>query len=90
MTRNCERPESAQVSSVFQREEAEGDDDEEDRFLMDMPAEEERCVAAERDRCHKIVPRWLEEQLDESGLFIISLNQDLCMPYIRFERQASR
>jgi hypothetical protein len=44
-----ERTEGAEISTVLECEQAEGDDDKEDGFLMDMPAEEKGGVAAERE-----------------------------------------
>lgn len=46
MAGDGERAESAQVASVFKGDEAERNDDEQDRFLVDVPAEKEGCVRA--------------------------------------------
>ena len=40
-----QRPEGTEISAVFECEQAEGDDDQEDGLLVDMPSEEEGCVA---------------------------------------------
>jgi hypothetical protein len=44
-----ERAEGAEIPSVSESEEAEGDKDEEDGFLVDVPAEEKGGVGAEDD-----------------------------------------
>lgn len=56
------------VPSVFEREEAEGDDDEQDGFLVHVPAEEEGGVGAEGEGGDEACPGGLEEELDEGGL----------------------
>lgn len=63
-----EGAEGAEVASVFEGEEAEGDDDEEDGFLVDMPAEEEGRVAAECEGADEVVPGRSEEELCERDL----------------------
>ena len=63
-----ERPEGAEVSAVFQGEEGEGDDDEEDGLLVDVPAEEEGGVAAKDDCREEGFPCGLEEELHEGRL----------------------
>lgn len=40
-----EGTEGTEVAAVFEGDEAEGYDDQEDGFFVDVPAEEERCVA---------------------------------------------
>lgn len=46
MARNGEWAECAQVASVLKGDEAEGNDDEQDGFLVNVPAEKEGCVRA--------------------------------------------
>lgn len=69
MPRNCQRSECAEVATVLEGDKTEWDDDEENGFLVHMPAEEERCIAAEGDRTDKSIPTaWLEPDLDERNL----------------------
>lgn len=58
-----QRSESPQVTSIFERGQAERDDDKQNSFLMDMPAEEERRVATECHGANERLPTGLEEQL---------------------------
>jgi hypothetical protein len=64
----CQRAESSQVSAVVQRYQTEWDDDQQDRFLVHVPAEEERGVGAECRGRYEVGPCRAEEELDESGL----------------------
>lgn len=63
-----ERTECTQVSSVVERDEAEGDDDEEDGLLVYVPAEKERCIGTECSGRDKVGPGWAEEEFDQGGL----------------------
>lgn len=63
-----ERAERSQVSSVFQRDQAEGYDDEQDGFFVHVPAEKEGGVGAEGGGCHEICPGGAEEEFDKRGL----------------------
>ena len=56
------------MAAVFEREKAEGDNDEEDRFLVDVPAEEEGGVCAEGQGGDEVVPGGAEEEFGERGL----------------------
>lgn len=47
MPRDGERPECSEVASILEGKETEWDEDEEDGFLVDVPAEEEGAVATE-------------------------------------------
>ena len=40
MTCHCERPEGAEVAAVLECNQAEGDNDEKDSLLMNVPAKE--------------------------------------------------
>lgn len=60
--------ESTQVPTVFERQQAERNDNEEYGLLMDVPTEEERSVGAEGDGRDESVPGWLEEELDKGRL----------------------
>ena len=73
MTRYSERTECTQVAPIFEGDEAEGDEDKENGFFVDMPAEEEGSVAAEGDCTDKGVPDRLEEQPDETDLEHVSI-----------------
>lgn len=68
MTRNCQRPEGAQITTIFQRDEAERDDDKQNGFFVYVPAEEEGGITAECQGCDKVCPGWAEEQFDQGGL----------------------
>lgn len=65
MTGHGKRSEGSEISAVLQCEEAEGYNDQQDSFLMHMPAKEEGSVAAECQSANKDFPRWFEEKLDE-------------------------
>ncbi len=65
MARYCQRSERTEMPSIFQRDEAERDDDEKNGLFMYMPAKEERGIAAECHSAYKIVPCGLDEQLDQ-------------------------
>lgn len=72
-----ERAESSQVSSVFQRYQAERDDDEQDGFFVHVPAEEEGGVCAEGSGCDEVGPGGAEEEFDECGLgWVVSQRRD--------------
>ena len=49
MSGYCKRPECSEVSTVFKRKEAEGNDHEQDGFFVNVPSEEKGGVAAEGD-----------------------------------------
>ena len=67
MACDSQRTEGAEVATVFQRDERKRDDDEENGFLVDVPAEEEGCVAAEGDGADELLPflDGAEEEFDE-------------------------
>jgi len=67
VARHGQGPEGAEIPAVLQGDEAEGDDDEEDGLLMDMPPEEERGVSAEGDSPDEVVPGGLDEQLEQGN-----------------------
>ena len=46
---------------------------------MDVPAEEEGGVAAEREGGDEVVPGWHEEELEESGLELLVQGCWLCV-----------
>jgi len=66
----CDRQgsESPEVAPVFERQEAEWDDDEQDGLFMHVPAEEKRGIAAKRHGRNKGLPSGLEEKFDEADL----------------------
>ena len=68
MPSNSQGAECTERSPVLQGYQTERDDDKQDRFLMHMPPEEERGVAAEGDRANENFPSWLDEKLDERNL----------------------
>lgn len=91
MTRHCQRSESSKVSTIFERKQAEWDNDEQNRLLMDVPAEQERGIAAEGDCRHEVVPVGVEEELQESRLRSVSTNTGTSRSeYLRSALQVSR
>jgi hypothetical protein len=72
MAGHGQRSEGTEISSVFESNQAERDDDEEYGLLMDVPAEQERRIAAEGDRTDERVPCRLEQQADQKWLYQIS------------------
>ena len=56
------------MAAVLERDKAEGNDDEEDRFLVDVPAEEEGGVCTEGQGGDEVVPGGAEEKFDKRGL----------------------
>lgn len=67
---DCERSECAEISPVFERDQAEWDDDQEDGFLVDVISEKERGVSAQRDRADKRFPVWPKPELDQRELYM--------------------
>lgn len=65
MTGDGQGPESTQIAAVLQRDEGEGYDDKQDGLFVNMPPEEERGIAAERNGADKAGPGGVEEELDE-------------------------
>lgn len=65
MTRDGQRAEGAEVAAVGEGDETEGDDDEKDSFFVDVPAEEEGCVAAEGGGADEGLPGGSEKELGE-------------------------
>lgn len=64
MTSYCEGAEGTEVASVFEGDETEWDDNEEDGFFVDVPAEEEGGIAAEGYCADEGIPGWIKEELD--------------------------
>lgn len=63
-----ERSEGAEVTAVVKRDEAEGNDDQQDGFFVDVPTEEEGSISAESGSCNEIGPCRSEEELDKRRL----------------------
>ena len=72
MTRHCKRPKGAEVSTIFQCEQAERYNHKQYGFLVDMPAEQEGSVATQSKRRDECIPVWLEPEFDERGLGVVS------------------
>lgn len=68
MPRYCERAKRAEVAPVFERDQAERDDDQENGLFVHVPAEEEGGVAAESDGADERFPVGPEPELDEGEL----------------------
>jgi hypothetical protein len=89
MASNRQRPEGTEKSAVVEGNQTEGDNNQEDRFLVDMPAKEEGSVTAKRYCTDKRLPRRFVEQSKEdrllpSALIIPSLEKTLtiCAPNV--------
>lgn len=65
MSRNGEGSEGAQIATVLERDEGEGDYDEQNGLLVDVPPEEEGSIAAECNGANEGGPARVEEELDE-------------------------
>jgi hypothetical protein len=64
VTSNSQGAESAEVATIGESDEGEGDDDQEDGFFVDVPAEEKGSVAAEGDGADESLPGMVEEETD--------------------------
>ena len=60
--------EGTEVPAIVECNEAEGNNNQQDGFLVDVPAEEERGVSAESGSCNKVGPCRSKEELDECRL----------------------
>ena len=72
MTSNSQGPESPVIPAILERYQAEGNNDQEYSLLMNVPAEEKRCVATERDGADKGFPGRLEEESEKNRLKDVS------------------
>ena len=68
VTGNGQRSERSEVPSVFECEQAKGYNDKQNRFLVDVPAEEEGSVSAQCESRHKCMPIRFKEELNECRL----------------------
>lgn len=59
MTGYCQRSESTKVPAVTECNQAKWNDDEQDSFLVDVPAEQKGGVATKSDRTNERFPRGL-------------------------------
>lgn len=69
MTRNRKWSESSEMSTVFECNQAERNDNQQNCLLVDMPAEQEGCISAECQSSYKSVPSWSEKELDKRRLY---------------------
>ena len=67
---HSKRTEGTEVSSIFDRDQAEWDDNQEHGFLVHVPAEQKRCVCAKGDGAHKELPGWSEPELEQRQLSV--------------------
>lgn len=65
MTRHCQGSECTKISSILERNEAEGNDDKQDSFLVNVPTEQERRITAECGCSNKGMPARAEEEFGE-------------------------
>lgn len=68
MTGDCKRPERSEIPAIFERDQAERDDHQQDRLLVDMPAEQKGRISAKCQSSHESIPSWSEEEFDECRL----------------------
>lgn len=69
MPSNCEGAESAEVATVLQGDETEGDNNQKNRFLVYMPTKEERCVTTQGNCTNECIPATrVEPDLDQRNL----------------------
>lgn len=61
MSCNRQGSECAKISTILESDQAERNDHKENGFLMHMPAKQEGCVTAERDRTDEHFPTGLSE-----------------------------
>jgi hypothetical protein len=69
MTGDCKRSERSEISTVFERDQTERDNYQQDRLLVDMPAEQKGRISAECQSSYESVPSWSEEELDKCRLY---------------------
>lgn len=67
----------SEVTTVPERNQAERDDHDQDRLLMDVPAEKERRISTEGHSTDEVLPGGLEEQADQERLREISQSQQI-------------
>lgn len=72
MTSDSQGSESAKISTILERDQAEWNDHEQDCLLVDMPAEQERCVATQRYSTNEGLPSWFVQEAEEDGLDDVS------------------
>lgn len=72
MTSNSQGPESPVIPAILERYQTEGNNDKQNRLFVDVPAEEKRCVATERDGADKGFPGRLEEESEKNRLKDVS------------------
>jgi hypothetical protein len=68
MAGNGQRPESAIIPAILECYKAEWNDDKQDRLFVNVPAEKERRVTAERHGADKGFPRGFEEESEKNRL----------------------
>lgn len=69
---HSQRSECAKVSTVPERYQTERDNDKENGLLMDVPAKEERCVAAKRHCTDESFPSGSKHESDKERLYVFS------------------
>lgn len=72
MARDRQGSEGAKIPSILQRNQTEWDDDQQNRLLVNVPAEEERRISTQCHRSHKRIPVWSEPQLYQRKLKPVS------------------
>jgi len=91
---HSERSEGAEVPAIVERDQAERNDDQQDRFLVDVPPEEERSISAESSSCNEVGPCRAEEKLDEcrleTGISTTCSCQNTLVTNLQFERRGSK
>lgn len=72
MTSNSQGSESAKISTILERYQAEWNYHEQDCLLVDMPAEQERCVATQRYSTNEGLPSRFVQKAEEDRLDDVS------------------
>jgi len=75
MASNSQWPKCAEVATVLESDQTEGNDDQKNGFLVHMPAEEEGCISAESQSSYKYLPvgTCVEPKLHKRNLCWISI-----------------
>lgn len=62
----------AEVPAIMKGNQAEGNDDKQNGFLMNMPSEEKGSITTKSDCADENLPGWLVEEANQNGLGCIS------------------
>ena len=68
MSRNCQRPESAEISPILECQQAERDDHQKNSLLVYMPAKQKRRVATKGNSADECFPCRFNEEFGKTKL----------------------